>query len=132
MGFNIEQYQVGEEYSNLSGNDALRGIGTVCVNGSAIYNPATYVALGATKKGREKISENRQICQARKSDKQTAKGGGSSDVGSSQPPATVASGAPSSIGGGTDTAKSNTGLYIGIGVGVLVIGVIAIVLIRKK
>jgi hypothetical protein len=32
----------------------------------------------------------------------------------------------------TDTTKSNTGMYIGIGVGILAIGIVAIVLIKKK
>jgi hypothetical protein len=34
--------------------------------------------------------------------------------------------------GTTDTTKSNTGMYIGIGIGVLAIGIVAIVLIKKK
>jgi hypothetical protein len=32
----------------------------------------------------------------------------------------------------TDTQKSNTAMYIGIGVGVLAIGIVAIILIRRK
>ena len=130
MGFNIEEYEMGDFYSNVSGNDALRGAGTICVKGNPIYLPPIYAGLQITKKGREKISENRQICQARYASKQGSGESVSTDVSTASvtaPSSTVAltSGTP-------DTTKSNTGMYIGIGVGVLVVGILAIVLIKKS
>lgn len=130
MGFNIQQYEMGDSYSNVSGNDALRGAGTICVKGNPIYLPPIYAGLQITKKGREKISENRQICQARYASKQGSAESVSTDVSTAS--VTAPSSTVALTSGTTDTTKSNTGMYIGIGVGVLVVGILAIVLIKKS
>jgi len=137
MGFNIEEYEMGDFYSNVSGNDALRGAGTICVKGNPIYLPPIYAGLQITKKGREKISENRQICQARYA---TKSGGSSVDTTSTTTPDTASNLAQSvtAPAGTSPTAtsptatSSNTGLYIGIGIGILAIGIVAIVLIKRR
>ena len=144
MGFNIEEYELGENYgySNISGNDALRGAGTICVKGNPVYGiPLTYAGFQMTKKGREKISENRQICQARYFGKQDASQTSSSvaidapktDVStSSQSNAPTQSRDIAPLSATSDVAKSNKGLYIGIGVGVLAIGIATIILLTRK
>lgn len=142
MGFNIQQYEIANAYSNASGNDALRGAGTICVKGNPVYGiPLTYAGFQMTKKGREKISENRQICQARYSEKQgvtqTA-----SPVAIDAPKTDVSTSVPSNVSTPSrdeapssstpDTTKSNIGLYIGIGVGVLAIGIVTVILLTRK
>ena len=39
---------------------------------------------------------------------------------------------PNTGGGTPDSTKSNTVMYVGIGVGILIIGIVAIILIRRK
>lgn len=139
MGFNIEQYELYDAYSNVSGNDALRGAGTVCVKGNPVYGiPLTYAGFQMTKKGREKISENRQICQARYSEKQGSK----TNVSESMDVVPTAIDAPkpnpiiasnTSISSVSEVSpKSKTGLYIGIGVGVLAVAIVTVVLLTRK
>ena len=133
MGFNTEQYELNynESWNNISGNDALRGAGTICVKGKPIYLPPIYAGLQLTKKGRTKISENRQICQARQDSKNPTTA--PSTEAPSQTDATTKSMVSSAEPGLSDTApKSNTGMYIGIGVSVLVLGIIGFLIIRKK
>jgi hypothetical protein len=131
MGFNTEQYELNynESWNNITGNDALRGAGTICVKGKPIYLPPIYAGLQLTKKGRTKISENRQICQARQ-DSKVSKGSEAPSEPETTTKSMVSSGEPAVL---TDTApKSNTGMYIGIGVSVLVLGIIGFLIIRKK
>lgn len=141
MGFNIEQYELASAYSNVSGNDALRGAGTVCVKGNPVYGiPLTYAGFQMTKKGREKISENRQICQARYAMKQGTKESStpvSIDVPKENVLTTTNQIVASSSGAdvassNTDSKKSNTALYIGIGAGVLLLGIVTVVLLTRK
>ena len=53
-------------------------------------------------------------------------------VNTSKNPATNNTDESVDTNGTPDAQKSNTAMYIGIGVGVLVIGIVAIILIRKK
>lgn len=137
MGFNIEQYELAGAYSNVSGNDALRGPGTICVKGNPVYGiPLTYAGFQMTKNGRSKISENRQICQARFATKQgTIETTPSVTIDAPKTDiSTSVDTSKTAVSNGTpDVAKSKTGLYIGIGISVLAIGIITVVLlIRKK
>lgn len=129
MGFNIEQYGIEEAYSNVSGSDSLSGVGAVCVGKTPVYGiPATYLALKATKKGREKIQNNRLICEARKSDKSSIP---SEPVIST--PSSDTSSTKRTLSETQGAEKSKTGLYIGIGVfAVLAITTIVIIRRRKK
>jgi hypothetical protein len=138
MGFNIEQYELNynESWNNISGNDALRGAGTICVKGSPIYGiPLTYAGFQLTKKGRAKISENRQICQARYA---TKKGTAETSIPASEDVVStstsdIAETPKNAVSSGTiDAKKSNTGLYIGIGAGVFAIAIVTIVLLTRK
>ena len=128
---NIEQYGMGEAYSNVSGSDSLSGVGAICVGKTPVYGvPATYLALKATKKGREKIQNNRLICEARKSDKSSVP---SESVVSTPSSDTTTPSSPTkkTLNETQGGEKSKTGLYIGIGVFV-VLAITTIVIIRRR
>jgi hypothetical protein len=142
MGFNLEQYNLVNsnwDYSNADGldpysyanaNDALNGIGTICVGGTPIYPGGTNVLLSKAKK-----TENREICQARKNEKKSTSTSTNTTIPSSntQNVATQNSQlAVSSTATNVTPIKSNTALYIGIGVGVLVLTTVAIILIKRS
>ena len=155
MGFNIQEYELAskDNYSNASGyfcefiinkdkktacesardarksgstenisSDTALSKGVVCVKGLPVYHPYAYAITGQAKR-----TQNRMICKARKEAKMK------DDV----PPADAvrdnpASDAQAPMGGTPDAPKSNTAMYIGIGVGVLAIGIVAIILIKRK
>lgn len=128
---NIEQYGMGEAYSNVSGSDSLSGFGTICVGRTPVYTaPAVYAGFKATKKGREKIQNNRLICEARKSDKS---GVPSESVAPTPSSDTTTPSSPNkkTLNENQGGEKSKTGLYIGIGVFV-VLAITTIVIIRRR
>lgn len=148
MGFNIEQYEMGgENYSNASGcglkhpfnktkraecekksgetkdtsADTALSKGTFCVKGAPVYNPAFYLLTNKNQR-----TENRMICKARKEakikdDVVPSNAVQDNPLSNSQAPT------------GADTGStSSTGMYVGIGVGILAIGIVAIVLIKRR
>lgn len=128
---NIEQYGMGEAYSNVSGSDSLSGFGAICVGKTPVYTvPAVYAGFKATKKGKEKIQNNRLICEARKSDKSSVP---SESVVSTPSSDTTTPSSPTkkTLNENQGGEKSKTGLYIGIGVFV-VLATIVIIRRRKK
>jgi LPXTG-motif cell wall-anchored protein len=152
MGFNIQQYDMydNDSYSNAggcgilhpfnkgkreaceqarnekkgSGNtsaDTALSKGAVCVKGLPIYTPALYLVTS-----KDKRTQNRMICKARKEAK----------VKDDVVPADAVKDNPltdAQAPTGTDTGSaSSTGMYVGIGVGILAIGIVAIVLIKRR
>jgi hypothetical protein len=151
MGFNIEQYEMGgENYSNASGcgvlhpfnkgkreaceqakkggdsantsADSALSKGAACIKGVPVYTPAFYLLTS-----RNQRTQNRTICKARKEAKMK------DDV----PPADAVKDNPATdvqapASGTPDATSSNTGMYVGIGVGILAIGIVAIVLIKRR
>ena len=155
MGFNIQQYEVASAYNNASGDakgylceliinkskkaecekardarkssstqnisaDTALSKGAVCVKGLPVYHPYAYAVTNTNQR-----TKNRMICKARKEAKMkddvvpndAVKDNPLTDVQAS-----------SSAG----STSSNTGMYIGIGVGILAIGIVAIVLIKRR
>lgn len=155
MGFNIQEYELAskDNYSNAAGyfcefiinkdkktacesardvrksgstenitSDTALGKGVACIKGLPVYSPPVYLLTN-----KDKRTQNRMICKARKEAKMK------DDV----PPAdavkdNLATDMQAPMGGTPDAQKSNTAMYIGIGVGVLAIGIVAIILIRRK
>jgi hypothetical protein len=154
MGYSIEQYGMDDAYSNDYSNAGGCGIlhpfnkgkreaceqakgfgsantsadtalskGAVCVKGLPVYIPGSYLLTNKAKR-----TQNRMICKARKEAKikddvvptDAIKDNPLTDA---QAPLT-----DGSIG----ASSSKTGMYIGIGVGVLAIGIVAIVLIKRR
>ena len=114
MGFNIQEYKLAskEDFSNGSGKiKNFLGIGDgkalgVVINKdkNAEWNANKYITSGQSEIDK-KNEMNKQPSNELQDDTK---------------------------GGTPDAQKSNTAMYIGIGVGVLVIGIVAIILIRKK
>lgn len=104
---------------NVSADTALSK-GTVCVKGVPIYQPYVYAVTG-----RNQRTQNRLICKARKEAKM--KDGVPTADAVKDNPLSDAQAPLSSTPEG-----SKTGMYIGIGVGVLAIGIVAIILIKKR
>ena len=148
MGFNIEQYEMGgENYSNASGcglkhpfnktkraeceknavstekitSDTALSKGVACIKGLPVYSPPVYLLTS-----KDKRTENRMICKARKEakikdDVVPSNAVQDNPLSNSQAPT------------GADTGStSSTGMYVGIGVGILAIGIVAIVLIKRR
>ena len=110
MGFNIQQYEMGDVYSNGSG-DAKGYLCELIVR-------------------KEKRAECEKARDSRKGNVDSSIE--DEPINTPKNPATN----NTDKGGYKDETpapeKSNTGLYIGIGVGVLAIGIVAIILIRRK
>lgn len=148
MGFNIQQYKMydNDSYSNASGcgilhpfnkgkreacelakkgggvasttADTALSKGAVCVKGLPVYNPTFYLLTS-----RNQRTQNRMICKARKEAK----------IKDDVPPIDAVRDNPASDAQApTDATKSNTAMYIGIGIGVLAIGIVTIILIKKN
>lgn len=125
MGFNIEQYEVydNDSYSNGSGKFKAKlgigsgkvkkalGIGDGKVFGKVVNKSknAQFEANKYVTSGQKAIDDEKAIDEEAKADK-------------------ILATAPLS----STPEKSKTGMYIGIGAGVLAIGVIAFLLIRRK
>jgi hypothetical protein len=154
MGFNIQQYKMydNDSYSNASGcgilhpfnkgkreacelakkgggvasttADTALSKGAVCVKGLPVYNPTFYLLTS-----RNQRTQNRTICKARKEAKIKDDVVPSNAVQDS--PSTDYK-APLLDSPLTSPEKSNTAMYIGIGVGILAIGIVAIVLIKRN
>jgi len=114
--------------------------GAFCVKGTPIYLPQAYIFTSRVKR-----TQNRAICKNRKLEK----------LADDNPPAEVVKDKPSedfkapiqdstaslgeqasigeqaSLGGQADGTKSNTNLYIGIGIGVVLLSVVGVVLYVK-
>ena len=113
MGFNIEQYELAKDnYSNGSGKlKNFFGIGdgkalglVINKDKNAEWNANKYITSGQSEIDK-KNEINKQPSNILQDDTKS---------------------------GTTDVPKSNTAMYIGIGVGVLAIGIVAIILIRRK
>ncbi len=120
----------GGNAENVTADTALSK-GAFCVKGTPIYSPGFYLLTPSSKR-----TQNRLICKARKEAKMkddvapsdAVKDNPATDA--EAPADTVVGG---SVAGGTpDTTKSNTGLYIGIGAGVLLLGIVTVVLLTRK
>jgi hypothetical protein len=157
MGYNIEQYEMGDSYSNDYSNAGGCGIlhpfnkgkreaceqakkggdsantsadtalskGAVCVKGVPVYVPHLYLLTGQAKR-----TQNRTICKARKEAKMKDDVAPSDAVKDN--PLTDAQAPASGATDATGATSSNTGMYIGIGVGILAIGIVTIILIKRK
>lgn len=153
MGFNIQQYKMydNDSYSNAGGcgilhpfnktkraeceqakkggsaasttADTALSKGAVCVKGVPIYTPAFYLLTS-----RNQRTQNRTICKARKEAK----------IKDDVVPSDAVQDNPSTdykaplLESPLTDSSSNTGMYIGIGVGILAIGIVAIVLIKRR
>jgi hypothetical protein len=157
MGFNVEQYEMydNDGYSNAGGcgilhpfnkgkreaceqakkgsnaatsADTALSKGAVCVKGTPIYTPAFYLLTS-----KDKRTQNRQICQARKEAK----------IKDDVPPIDAVRDNPindaqapmdSTLSGSSSdkSSTSNTMMYVGIGAGILLLGIVAIILIKRK
>jgi hypothetical protein len=136
-----EACEQAKKVSNLATNaDTALSKGAVCVKGVPVYVPHLYLLTSKAKR-----TQNRTICRMRKEDKMkddVAPAGAVNDnpATDAQAPATDAQ-APSTdttnrnaalSSGVTTPEKSNTGMYIGIGAGVLAIAIVSIILIKRK
>jgi hypothetical protein len=152
MGFNIEQYEMydNDNYSNAGGCGVLHPFnkgkreaceqarnekkgggntsadtalskGAVCVKGVPVYVPQLYLLTGQAKR-----TQNRTICKARKEAKIKDDVPPSDAVKDN--PATDAQ-APSST---TPESTSKTAMYIGIGVGILLLATITTIIIARR
>jgi len=115
--------------------------GAFCVKGTPIYHPAAYVVTS-----RAKRTQNRAICKNRKLEKiaddtppvEAVKDKPSEDFKAPIQDSTASLGEQASLGGqssigrNADGTKSNTNLYIGIGIGVVLLSVVGVVLYVKS
>jgi hypothetical protein len=105
------------DVKNVSSDTALSK-GVACVKGLPIYSPPIYLITS-----RNQRTQNRMICKARKEAK----------IKDDVPPIDAVRDNPASDAQApTDATKSNTAMYIGIGIGVLAIGIVTIILIKKN
>ena len=117
---------------NVSADTALSK-GAVCVKGTPVYVPHLYLLTS-----RNQRTENRMICRMRKEAKMkddvvpanAVKDNPATDSQAPSTDMTNPNAAPSS--GTPDATKSNTMMYVGIGAGILVLGIVTIILIKRK
>lgn len=104
-----------------------------CANGRAVYVPAVWIALKATKKGREKIEHNRCVCLKRKEARKPndiIPDGGTIDDGSIDTKSSSSNDDNSPTGNAEN--KTSNGLIIGLSLaGVALVGVV-IYLVKKN
>jgi hypothetical protein len=140
MGFNIQQYELNnnEEFSNGSGKikDMFKNVGTKLgigdgkVLGIGQGNVSSSLGIGSGNiKAALGIGDGKIFGKVVNPTK-NAEYKASKNIPNSQEVTEVPKTAPSSIT--PEVEKSNVGLYIGIGVGVLAIGIVTIVLLTRK
>lgn len=133
MGFNIEQYEMydNDSYSNGSGKlKAKLGIGSgklkskLGIGDGKIFGKVVSKNKNTQFEANKYVTSGQQAIDAKKAideEKESNEQAKSDEIL-----------ATSSLSSTPDTEKSKTGMYVGIGAGVLVIGVIAFFLIKKN
>jgi hypothetical protein len=119
MGFNIQEYELASKKDNY--NEFL-GIGSGKVKAALGIGDGKALGIVINKDKNAEWSANKYITSGQSEiDKKNAI--------NKQPSNELKD---DTKGGTPDAPKSNTGMYIGIGVGILAIGIVAIILIRRK